>query len=132
MVSRELVDPELVPLVEAFPPFELSREALPDLRKHMEASFPGSSPLDADVELTKRRIPRTNGVDLTIYRSRAAHDTLPALLHLHGGGYIMGSPAMSHARNCDFAVNAGCVIVSVDYRLAPENPFPSALEDAYA
>jgi acetyl esterase/lipase len=135
MLSKELVDPELVSLVEAFPPFELSREGLPELRKQMQAIFAGSAALEAGVELTKRRIPptsRANGIDLVIYRSRAARDAVPALLHFHGGGYIMGSPVMGHVRNCDFAVNAECVIVSVDYRLAPENPFPSALEDAYS
>lgn len=56
----------------------------------------------------------------------------PAILHMHGGGFIVGSAAeyvpvlQAQARALD------CVIVSVDYRLAPETPFPGSLEDNYA
>ena len=57
---------------------------------------------------------------------------LPALLHMHGGGYVMGSAGMSEAATRDLAVELGCAIYSVDYRLAPETRFPGAIEDCYA
>ncbi len=50
--------------------------------------------------------------------------------HLHGGGYVLGNPAGSRAFTCEFARLAKCRVVSVDYRLAPENPFPAAVDDA--
>lgn len=56
----------------------------------------------------------------------------PALLHMHGGGYVMGSPWQRPADLQLLAMQCGCVLVSVDYRLAPEAVFPAALEDNYA
>ena len=55
-----------------------------------------------------------------------------ALLWIHGGGYVLGHPATYHELCSRFAVDLGIVIVSVDYRLAPEHPFPAGLEDCYA
>ncbi|QGP81293.1 alpha/beta hydrolase fold domain-containing protein [Sphingobium sp. CAP-1] len=56
----------------------------------------------------------------------------PAILHIHGGGYVMGSVATNHVWNMLLAANVGAVVVSVDYRLAPETPAPGSVEDCYA
>jgi acetyl esterase/lipase len=57
-------------------------------------------------------------------------DLVPTILHLHGGGYVMGSAfGYRHLASALAAAADACVIVS-DYRLAPEHPFPAALEDA--
>ena len=53
-------------------------------------------------------------------------------LHIHGGGYILGSPEGSDLQNLVTASKLGIVIISVDYRLAPENPIPAPLDDCYA
>ena len=54
------------------------------------------------------------------------------LLYVHGGGYVIGSTA-THRRLCeDIAAAAGCSILNLDYRLAPEHPFPAAVDDAIA
>lgn len=67
---------------------------------------------------------------LRIYRP---NDRPPAwLLYFHGGGWIMGSIDDSDAHVRRMAVATGCAIISVDYRLAPEYPFPAAIEDAIA
>ena len=50
--------------------------------------------------------------------------------HLHGGGYVLGNPASSRPFTTEFALKARCHVVSVDYRLAPEHPFPAAVTDA--
>jgi acetyl esterase len=56
----------------------------------------------------------------------------PAVVYFHGGGWIVGS-IYSHDTLCRALANAaGTVVVSVDYRLAPEHAFPTAAEDAYA
>src|ERR1043166_4856061 len=55
-----------------------------------------------------------------------------ALLYLHGGGFVVGDLDSEHSQCIDHAEQAGCVVVSVDYRLAPEFPFPAAHDDAWA
>src|SRR5689334_3256317 len=55
-----------------------------------------------------------------------------ALLHIHGGGYVMGAPEMDVSRNIALVRDTGCAILSVDYRLAPEHPHPAGLEDCHA
>jgi len=61
----------------------------------------------------------------------SSHDKLPVLLYFHGGGFTIGSIA-SHDRLCrELSRLAGCAVVSVDYRLAPEYRFPVAVEDAW-
>ncbi|MET0986790.1 MAG: alpha/beta hydrolase [Steroidobacteraceae bacterium] len=54
------------------------------------------------------------------------------LLHLHGGGFVMGVPEIVDARNRWLVRETQCVVVSVDYRRAPDTAFPGALEDCYA
>lgn len=58
--------------------------------------------------------------------------TAPVLFHLHGGGYVMGTPGGSRAFTTEFALRTKTRIVSVDYRLAPEHPYPAAVDDAVA
>ena len=55
----------------------------------------------------------------------------PVILHLHGGGFVLGGPDMLAARNDLLADALGAVVVSVDYRLAPHHIFPAALDDIY-
>jgi monoterpene epsilon-lactone hydrolase len=54
----------------------------------------------------------------------------PVIFHLHGGGYVLGDPASSRPLTTALALKSGTRVVSVDYRLAPEHPFPAAVEDA--
>jgi acetyl esterase/lipase len=53
-------------------------------------------------------------------------------MHIHGGGYVLGSPDMQHQRNAALANDLRCVVLSVDYRLAPETRAPGSVEDCYA
>lgn len=79
-----------------------------------------------------RAIPGPAGdIPVRIYRPRDT-SPLPALVYFHGGGWVIGS-LDSHDGVCRaLAKEADCVVVSVDYRLAPEHRFPAAPEDAYA
>lgn len=70
------------------------------------------------------------GVPVRIYRPQAAASG-GALLWLHGGGLIVGRPAMDDGRCVAWARDLGLTVVSVGYRLAPEHPFPAALDDAH-
>jgi acetyl esterase len=67
-----------------------------------------------------------------IYRPDSDDETLPVVVYFHGGGWVVGS-IESHDPTCRaLAARAPATVVSVDYRLAPENPFPAAVEDAWA
>lgn len=58
--------------------------------------------------------------------------TLPVLVYLHGGGWVIGS-IETHDGSCrELASKVGCAVISVDYRLAPEHPYPAAADDCYA
>jgi acetyl esterase/lipase len=56
----------------------------------------------------------------------------PGILHVHGGGYVLGSAEMTGPTDAIYAAELGAVSVSVDYRLAPETPHPGPVEDCYA
>jgi acetyl esterase/lipase len=71
------------------------------------------------------------GIRVRVYRPREGA-TGAALVWLHGGGLIVGTPRMDDGRCGAWARELGLVVVSVDYRLAPEHPFPAALDDAHA
>lgn len=129
------IDPELVPLVEDFPAIPLNAETLPGFRAaigDMSAlPDPASHP---DVKIETVLAPRADGsgdIRCLVYRPTARQPT-GALLHIHGGGFVMGLPEMDAMRNVALAQSTGCVILSVDYRLAPEHPHPAALEDCHA
>jgi len=69
---------------------------------------------------------------LCIYKPSTLNAPAPALLWMHGGGLVIGRPEMNAAYVRTLIEALGLVIVSVDYRLAPEAPFPAPLEDGYA
>ena len=133
MADKRLIDPELLAGLEAFPTFELNVEILPALRAMFGAPQPSTA--DRPVTVASVNIPGPEGapeVRVLTYRPTNLEGTLPALLHIHGGGYIVGTPEILDAEHREMAVDLGCAIISVDYRLAPETPFPGAVEDCYA
>lgn len=72
-------------------------------------------------------------VPVIVYTPKSAGTRLrPGLLHMHGGGFISGNAEMNSGYCQSLAEDIGCIVVSVDYRLAPEHPFPAGLEDCYA
>lgn len=76
--------------------------------------------------------PGAPGVPVYVYRPGAARQPTAALLYLHGGGFMIGSARTAHATCARIARELGIVVMNVDYRLAPETPFPGQLEDCYA
>jgi acetyl esterase len=63
---------------------------------------------------------------------RPSPGTLPLVMFFHGGGWVVGNPDTHDTLARELAAAAGAVVLSVDYRLAPEHPFPAAMDDAYA
>jgi acetyl esterase len=82
--------------------------------------------------ISERTVPGPAGDLLVrVYRPSAEPD-LPLLVYLHGGGWVFGDLETLDDSCRRLASGAGCIAVSVDYRLAPEDPFPAPLDDAYA
>jgi acetyl esterase len=83
-------------------------------------------------EVEDRKIPGPAGViPVRIYRPEA-RAKLPALVYFHGGGWVIGSLETHDGACRELANRIGCVVVSVEYRLAPESRYPAAAEDCYA
>src|SRR5213076_1576659 len=66
------------------------------------------------------------------YRPVTSDGPLPVIVHIHGGGFVMGAPEIKDVENRLFASELRCAIYSVDHRLAPEAPHPAPLEDIYS
>ena len=129
-----LVDLELVAFLDEFPATPITAETLPMFRQALDAA-PRRAVAAPEVEVSERYLPGPQAapdVRVLVYRPKAARYPLPALLWLHGGGFVLRSADDDDARIKAWVAEVGCVAVSVDYRLAPETPFPGALEDCYA
>jgi acetyl esterase/lipase len=137
--TRHLVAPELAPALEFFPKFDFSgnveacRRLLTDT---LATAFP---PLPAALEAVRceeRRIPGPSGapdVRVVVYTPPDSPQAArPAVLHIHGGGFVMGDANQMAAADRALALDLGCIVISVDYRLAPETRWPGAVEDCYA
>lgn len=130
--SLHLVDPTLLPVLDMIPTLDFSADGLSAARAGMGLM----PPLPANgVSVETVTIPGLNGapeLDLILYRPEAATGVLPCIYQIHGGGFVLGSAAMFEALCRPLAAELNCVIVSVDYRLAPETIAPGAVEDCYA
>jgi len=130
------VDPELLPALELLPDMSsLSKDTLADWRAMLDApreevadgqnftvehvSIPGLGPTDPPI-------------GALLYRPRNKPGKTAALLNLHGGGYVLGTAERDHANCAKLAEDLNCVVLSINYRRAPEHPYPAPLEDCYA
>jgi acetyl esterase len=132
-----MLDPELAAVVELLPRIELddpvaARRAFEEALAAIAIDIEGIERL----EIEDRTIPGHDGspdVPVRVYRPATATGTLmPGVVMIHGGGFVIGSVDAEHAGAAAVALDTGGVVVSVEYRLAPEHPYPAALEDCYA
>ncbi len=136
----ELLDPELKEpikmMLDQMPP--MTFDNLPAARaasQQMMAAMKMQMPVIPGVITEDRTIPGPKDspdVTVRIYRPEKQVGQLPALLWIHGGGYMLGDIDQEDFTAKQFALAGDCVVVSVEYRLAPENPYPAPLEDCYA
>ncbi|WP_375383334.1 alpha/beta hydrolase [uncultured Sphingomonas sp.] len=135
--TRNLVDSNLLPLLDSIPFYELTREILPELRQAFGARLGLVENATAlrNVESSVRVFPGAEGqpdVTVVVHCPRKRTGSTGAILHIHGGGYVTGDAQSQAPIHREMAWALGCVIVSVDYRLAPETHAPGAVEDCYA
>lgn len=114
----------------------LTRETLP--RDGVDRMFPDNDAVIAGRDITweDRVIPGPPGapdIEVTIFRPAGSEtSTLAGFVNIHGGGMIVGHRSWETARVVDIVAEHGVVAVNVEYRLAPEDPYPAGVEDCYA
>jgi acetyl esterase len=122
------MDPELEAFIPLFPPADLTDPVT--ARKNLAALAASVPALDtAGMEIEDRTVPADPDVAVRIYRPHRAQG---AIVWLHGGGFVMGDLDTEHPAGTRVADASGAVVISVGYRVAPEDRFPAALDDAYA
>jgi acetyl esterase len=123
-----MLDPDIAALMgNPEPMAEFSAALMPGLRANMAMIgkvLPGA-------DLSDVRDYDADGVPVRLYRPSDNSD-LPLLVFLHGGGWMLGDLDTHDAMHRHLARRAGCAVLAVGYRLAPENPFPAGLDDATA
>jgi acetyl esterase/lipase len=136
--ALEGLDPELAAALDACPPgfmwwnqdlsdLDIARREVAELRLSLLGSVPDEPGVAKEDDLLPGDVP------VRVYRPAASAPARPAtLLWFHGGGYIMGSVDQDDVAMQQLCAAVGCVVVSVEYRLAPEHPFPAAIEDGRA
>ena len=137
MGSRHLVDPELAPILEAIPEMDISSPEKIAATRAIVAQMTELALADPDrtVAMSEHIAPGVGdnpAVSLRLYRPEGLKPNAPVIFHIHGGGYMFGSAASSDPRHRQWAKTLNCAVASVDYRLAPETPFPGAIADCYA
>ena len=135
MTTKELLDSELTAMAEG--PFlpQLTDETIADIRRVMADQAPELHDPSSKSVYRKEVFVSVNGqpdVRCLLYGKLNGQEDASGYLHIHGGGYLFGSPEGSDPMNLHLASILNIVILSVDYRLAPENPIPAPLDDCYA
>ncbi|BCO98570.1 MULTISPECIES: alpha/beta hydrolase [Mycobacterium] len=123
-IKATWIDPEINESLDGFPDFDFSIDTLPAMRAGSMFE-PQSAPDIERLELTTEH----DGVALSLLRPVEAAAEPPVLFWMHGGGMVIGNRHMDDARLIEWCRWLGCVCVSVEYRLAPESPYPTPLDD---
>lgn len=126
------IDPELLALIELFPDLpDFSTESLPGLR---DGGIPLLREPTTLAPFYKIAIPgpmAAPDVNVVVINSKPGTQK-PVILHMHGGGFVIGDTELMLADLQDIAVELNCVVVSVEYRLAPEAIYADSIADNYA
>jgi acetyl esterase/lipase len=135
MNVEALLDPEIAEALKSMPLMDgFQFEALPAMRQQRN-SLLANVQLSDRVERRDYTVPGPAGspdVAIRVHRPVAANGQLPCVYFMHGGGYVFGTHLMDDLRFDRWCPELNCVGVSVEYRLAPETPYPGPLEDCYA
>ncbi|MFJ5553177.1 alpha/beta hydrolase [Streptomyces sp. NPDC093225] len=122
------MDPELEAFLPLVPRLDLT-DPVAARGTYTAAAAARPVPDTSALTVEDRTVPADPDVAVRVYRPHGAH---AAVVWLHGGGFVMGDLDTEHLWATRLAEGSGAVVVSVGYRLAPECPYPAALDDAYA
>jgi acetyl esterase len=128
------LDAQLLLRMQRLTEISLSESSVAQARQNVEETAPvGAGPAIARVRARDLRVPTDSAaIPARLYTPDGLEAGSALLVYYHGGGFVLGSVA-SHDNTCRFlAKAAGVRVLSVDYRLAPEHPFPAAPADAFA
>ena len=123
-----MLDPEVAAALEEFPLFALSSESLAAVRA---AGLGRPGDLSDAVTRIDHLVPGDPPVTVRVHRPVGVVGALPCVFSMHGGGYVLGSYEMDDLLFDRWCPDLGLVGVSVEYRLAPETPYPGPLDDCY-
>ena len=134
MNTWHLVDPELRPALAESSPLPLTQDALVSLRQQRQQTALANVQMfrDAGLNIDEYVVTTSPSVRVCVIAPATPGKNRMGILHIHGGGHLLGSPEQSLSLTSATVLQHDCVIVSVDYRLAPETVFPGSLEDCYA
>lgn len=132
MRNRERVIPELLEVLDKFPGLSLDQELIPQVREALKDGYEPVDQTDVSIEVIAIEAYDNEEINIRVYKPRNLNDNLPGLLWIHGGGYVLGAAESDDALCVRYVKDIGCIVVSVDYRLAPEHPYPTPLEDCYS
>jgi acetyl esterase len=129
--SGSAIDPILLKVLDAVP-FRLSADGGVATARQQLRDLPRRS-FHPELRVQDRSIDSPDGpINIRIYWPPTDHDAPPVVVFFHGGGFVVGD-LDTHDGTCrQHAVGASAVVVSVEYRLAPEHPYPAAVDDAWA
>jgi len=119
------LDPEVAEAIKVLPFTDVTADVLAPLRVRFEM------PVSDRVERSDRELPGHPVVPVRVHRPKDADGVMPCLYSIHGGGYVIGTNLMDDPILDWLCPKLGIVGMSVDYRLAPETPYPGPLEDCY-
>ncbi|WP_330318238.1 alpha/beta hydrolase [Streptomyces platensis] len=122
------MDPKLEAFIPLFPRADLT-DPVTERKNFADLAAAVPAPDVTGLDIEDRTVPADPDVPVRIYRPRQAQG---AVIWLHGGGFVMGDLETEHPWAARMAGLSGTVVISVGYRLAPEHPYPAALDDAYA
>jgi triacylglycerol lipase len=135
MGGEHLVDPELVEGLSLLPALDFSTGDMAMIRAGLMAARIAPPVVEMPEVVTEIiTVPGVHGPDVrvVVHRPHAAAGPAPAILHIHGGGYVIGAANPDDVAARMIVRELGCVVVSVDYRLAPETAHPGPVEDCFA
>lgn len=139
-MTQYAFDKDFIPYLSELPTIQdfSTTEKIQAMRQMRAKAFQ-PVPARNDVSMEDRMVPGPSGapdVMIRLYRPNDAlaggNELLPGFLEVHGGGFMMGNVEMMDDWCQMISVKARCLVVNVEYRLAPEDPFPAGVEDCYA
>ena len=124
------IDPAMVAFVDMLADMTIDADGLVDAREGL-AGLTGEAEPEG-VQVHEHVVDAEAGIVVRVLRPLTDAEQRPCLFWIHGGGYVLGNRSMDDIQLAASVRELGCVTASVEYRLAPEHPYPTPLEDCYA